>query len=294
MRVPTMSLTVRLNLVLGILCTLIAAATGYVCRSILQDHARVELLAEASLMLDGAAAIREYTSSEIEPLLDAHFKTEFLPQSIPFYAATQNFLTLHGKYPQFSYKEATLNPTNPRDRAADWEGDLIQRFRSDAQARELSGVRDTPMGPALYLARPVRAEAQCMTCHGSPSAAPATLVARYGANNGFGWHANEIVGAQVVSVPFAGPAAALGKMFDAFMIVIATALVAVWGTVNAILYWQIIRPMRRIARIADSSSLGQECAEEFPQRGASEITALGRSFNRMRRSLTKALHLLGT
>jgi hypothetical protein len=41
MRVSTMSLAVRVNLVLGILCTLIAGTTGYVCRSIL--HAAPEL-----------------------------------------------------------------------------------------------------------------------------------------------------------------------------------------------------------------------------------------------------------
>ncbi len=33
-------------------------------------------------------------------------------------------------------------------------------------------------------------------------------------------------------------------------------------------------------------------AEEFPQRGAREIASVGRSFNRMRKSLEKALRML--
>ena len=46
-----------------------------------------------------------------------------------------------------------------------------------------------------------------LTCHSVPSVAPPTLVARYGSDNGYGWQPSEIVGAQVVSVPFASATA---------------------------------------------------------------------------------------
>ncbi len=57
-------------------------------------------------------------------------RVEFLPQSVPFYAATEHFLRLHAERPDYSYQEATLNPTNLRDRATDWQADIIQRFRT--------------------------------------------------------------------------------------------------------------------------------------------------------------------
>jgi len=261
-----MSLLLRANLILGIAGALIVAAAAYSCRSLLEANAERELLAEAGLMLDSAVAMRAYTSAEIEPLLEARLKNEFLPQSVPFYAATQNFLKLHEKYPQYAYKEATLNPTNPRDRATDWEADLVQRFRNDATMHELSGMRDTPMGPSLYRARPIRVEAECLGCHSTPSVAPATMIARYGTNNGFDWQPKEIVGAQVVSVPLARTADNVAKSFGAFMSVIVCATL----------------------------SLGRDTAEEFPRRGAREITALGACFERMRKSLDKALKLLET
>jgi protein-histidine pros-kinase len=289
-----MSLLLRVNLILGISCALIAAAAGDVCHSMLEANAERELLVEAGLMLDSAVAMRAYTSAEIGPLLEARLKTEFLPQSVPFYAATQNFLKLHEKYPQYAYKEATLNPTNPRDRATDWEADLVQRFRSDATVHELSGMRDTPMGPSLYMARPIRVEAGCLGCHSTPSVAPATMIARYGTNNGFDWQPNEIVGAQVVSVPFARASDNVAKSFGGFMSVIVCATLSLWLIVNAVLYVQFIRPVRRIARLADTLSLGRDSKEEFPQRGAREITALGACFERMRKSLDKALKLLET
>ena len=63
--------------------------------------------------------------------------------------------------------------------------------------------------------------------------------------------------------------------------------------VNAILYLLIVRPVRRIAAIADELSLGNLAAAEFPAGGSPELRALTGSFNRMRTSLSKALRLLG-
>jgi HAMP domain-containing protein len=289
-----MSLLVRINLALGAVFIAAALIAGYACRTILEANAQREVFAEAGLMMDSALAIRDYTANEILPLLSEQIQSEFPPQSVPFYAATQNFLRLRKRHPEYTYKEATLNPTNPRDRAADWEGDLIQRFRNDAQSRELVGERETPMGKSMYLARPIRNETECLTCHGSPSSAPKTLIAHYGADNGFGWQTNEVVGAQVVSVPFASATANADRAFRAFMISLIAVFAAVFLVVNAVLFILVVRPMQRIARVADRLSLGDMSAEDFPQRGAREIASVTRSFNRMRKSLEKALRLLET
>jgi HAMP domain-containing protein len=289
-----MSLLVKFNAALFAAFALAALVASYVCWTILENNARGEVLAEAALMLDSATAVRAYTANEILPLLKDRMKDEFPPQSIPFYAATQNFLHLRERHPQFTYKEATLNPTNPRDRAADWEGDIIQRFRNDPHADEMVGERDTPMGRSLYLARPIRTEVECLTCHSVPAAAPRSLVARYGSDNGYGWQPDEIVGAQVVSVPFASATASANKAFRAFMVSMIVVFAAVFLALNALLYSQVLRPARQIAQVADRLSLGDMSAEDFPKRGAAELLALTRSFDRMRKSLEKALSLLGT
>src|ERR1700721_47843 len=130
-----MSLLVRINLALGAVFIAAALIAGYACRSILEANAQREVFAAAGLMMDSALAIRAYTANEILPLLSARIQQEFPPQSVPFYAATQNFLRLRERHSEYTYKEATLNPTNPRDRPADWEPDIMQRFRNDAHAR---------------------------------------------------------------------------------------------------------------------------------------------------------------
>src|ERR1700723_736865 len=239
-----MSLLVRINLGLGAALAIFGVVLGYCCGGILEANAKREVTREAALMMDSALATRTYTSMEILPLLAERMKTEFVPQSIPFYAATQNFLRLRQRHPDFTYKEATLNPTNPRDRAADWEADIIQRFRNDEHAQEFIGERDTPMGKSLYLARPIRADAECVECHGAPASAPAALVARYGRNNGFGWQVHEIVGAHIVSVPFANAAAAAAHAFQGFVIALAALFATIFIVLNALLYVLLVRPVR--------------------------------------------------
>jgi HAMP domain-containing protein len=287
-----MPLLVRINLALGSAFIVSALALGYACARLLEHNAQHELLREARLMMDSAVATFAYTSEEILPLLQEPLKSTFLPQSIPFYATTQSFLKLHAQHPQYAFKEATLNPTNPRDRAMDWEADLIQQFRNSAAEREIVGERDTPTGRSLYLARPIRADAECLTCHGSPSAAPATLRARYGSNNGFGWQPAEIVGARVISVPLDAAEADAQHTLRGIVVAIAVVFSLLLLLVNALAYGLTVRPMRRIVRVADALSRGETPAENFPTTGSTEVTAIGRAFERMRISLEKALKLL--
>jgi protein-histidine pros-kinase len=287
-----MNLLVRINLVLAAAFALAAFAVGEACWTMLQENAKQETLREAGLMMDSALSMRAYTAAEIVPLLNTQMEKEFLPQSVPSYAATKNFLHLHEKHPEYAYKEATLNPTNLQDRAMDWESDLIQQFRNDEHHTEIVGERDTPTGTSLYLARPIRAEAKCLVCHSAPQAAPATLIQRYGSNNGFGWQVHEVIGAQVVSVPLATATANATRIFRGVMGSIAAILIATLLIVNIILYYLVVRPVRRMATIADQVSLGNMASGEFPEHGSSELTNLGRAFNRMRTSLDKALTML--
>src|ERR1017187_5020862 len=171
-----MSLLVRINAAMGVVVIGAAFIAGYCCWSILEANARREVLAEAGLMMDSALATRAYTANEILPLLEQRVWESFPPQSIPFYAATQNFMKLRERHPEYAYKEATLNPTNPRDRAADWEADIIQRFRQGDDVKEVISERDTPTGRQLYIARPIKiTNPACLQCHPSAETSPPNL-----------------------------------------------------------------------------------------------------------------------
>lgn len=287
-----MSLLLRINLALVVVFAVGATLTAVVCQAVLEANAEREIRTQAGLMMDSALAVRDYTARQIAPLLHAQMQTQFLPQSVPAYAATENFLHLHADRPDYSYEEATLNPTNPRDRATDWQADIIQRFRNDPDMHEFVGERDTPMGRTMYLARPIRAQPECLVCHSTPAAAPQTVLARYGSSNGFGWQAGDVIGAQVVSVPITAAEKAAHNAFRAFLTALSAVFIALLAVVDLVLYFVVIRPVRRMAQIADQLSVGDTSAAEFPASGGAEIAALGRAFNRMRKSLDKAVKLL--
>lgn len=287
-----MNLLVRLNVVFVIAFAVVGVVAYHVCASLQQADARREVMTTAGLMLDSALASRAYTADEIDPLLEAHMQDSFPPQIIPFYAATQTFNELRKLHPDFTYKESTLNPTNPRDRATDWEADIIDQFRNHPNSTQMEGERATPMGRSLYLARPIHAQPECLACHGLATAAPATLVARYGHDNGFGWQPNEVIGAQIVSVPFSDAAYGAQRLFSGVTAVIVAVLVALLVIVNATVYWMLLRPLRQMTRHADAVSLGQATGVTFAG-GNDEIGALGEAFERMRKSLDKAMKMIG-
>ena len=288
-----MSLTWKFNLTIGFIFALAIGLVGFFTEKILEENARDEVIHSAGVLMESALAIRSYTVAEVKPLLALQLKRDFLPQSVPAYAATQNIRGLREKYPEYTYKEATLNPTNPADRATDWEADIIEFFRNNETESEVIGERATPTGRYLYMSRPITiTQPGCISCHGVPEDAPEHMLARYGNANGFGWKLGETVGAQVVSVPMSVPLARAHETFKTFMVMLVGVLVGIGLIANILLHLFIVRPLRKMAKLANDISMGNHNADEFDDSGKDEIGVLAQSFNRMRRSLSSAMTLL--
>jgi HAMP domain-containing protein len=288
-----MKLIWKFNLVLFGIFALGFAVAGYVSWNALRENAREEVLQNARLMMEAALSSRDYTTTQVKPLLKEQLQHTFLPQSVPAYAATEQFNELRKKHPNYTYKEATLNPSNPRNRATDWETDVVNNFRRTATLTEMVGERDTPVGRSLYLARPIQVTSPaCLDCHNTPAAAPQTMVALYGTANGFGWKMGEVIGAQIVSVPMSVPIARAAHAFKAFMTSLAAVFVAIFVLLNVMLYTMVIRPVTRLAGIADQVSLGNLEAGEFKPRSRDEIGVLTGAMGRMKASLVQAIKML--
>ncbi len=288
-----MKLIWKFNLVLLGIFVLGFVIAGYISYRALQTNAREEILQNARLMMESALSSRDYTTTQIKPLLETQMKYKFLPQTVPAYAATEQFNELRKKHPDYSYKEATLNPSNLRNRAADWEADVVNIFRNTSTTPEVIGERDTPAGRSLYLARPIQVKSgTCLECHSTVDVAPKTMVDHYGPANGFGWKLNEIIGAQIVSVPMAVPIARADKTFTTFMGSLAIVFVAIFVLLNLMLYTMVIRRVTRLAGIADQVSLGNMDAGEFKSRSKDEIGVLTEAMGRMKASLAQAMKML--
>lgn len=291
-----MRIATKFNLVLFSIMSIALVGTGYFSYYLLQQNAQREVIDHAGMMMETALAIRGYTVSEVRPLLKSQMAHTFLPQSVPAYAATRSFETLrkNPRHKEYSYKEATINPTNLNNRATDWENDIIRAFRNDQSRDQILTVRNTADGSLLHLARPIVIKKEgCLTCHGSPEDAPQTMLALYNSRtNGFGWKLNETVGAQIVTVPISVPQEAANKAFINFMLILIGIFVFIFITLNILLRKIIIKPIIKMADQANDISMGKLSSPEFNESGKDELSTLGASFNRMRRSLQKAMKMI--
>jgi HAMP domain-containing protein len=288
-----MGLRLKFNLVLLAAFLIGLALAGTLSYRVTNDNARQEVANEAAIMITAASAIRDYTAKEIKPLLIDQLKVRFLPHVVSSWAAQTNLKEVSAQFPDYTYKEAALNPTNPADRAIEWEADIIAGFQSTPTLKEFTSIRDTAVGPILSVSRPIRiSDPGCLSCHSTPAAAPATMIDLYGGSDGFGWKLNDVIGAQIVSVPMR---VALDRAHQLFLLVfggLAAVFLVTLLLLNLVLHFMIIRPIRQMSAIAGEVSLGNTGAQEFAETGRDEIGSLAQSFNRMRRSLTNAMQML--
>jgi HAMP domain-containing protein len=288
-----MSLLLKFNLALIVVFSLAMIPAGWISHALLQRSARAQVIQNARIMMETAMAVRGYTIRQIKPLLNDQLAREFLPQTVPAYSATEIFNALRRTYPEYGYKEATLNPSNPRDRTTDWEADVVNDFRRNPAKKEIIGERMTPEGASLFLSHPIAIkDPKCLACHSTPEAAPASLIRQYGPSNGFGWKQNEIVGAQIVSVPMSVPVTMADQAFRTLLAALAGVFAFTLLVLNLLLRFAVTGPLTRLAAVADEVSRGNMEIERVEVRGHDEVAVLARSFDRMRISLQKALAML--
>ena len=290
-----MKLLLKFNLVLIIVFAIGIAVTAAISRDLLQRNAREEVYENAKLLIDSALAVRSYTSRNIAPMLDTQIKYEFRPEMVSAFSAIEVLKILretNPEYQQFLYREATLNPTNPANKAVEWENDIVNGFRNGVVKPPVFGQRDTPNGRMFFVAKPLKVGAPCLLCHDTAERAPSTMIAKYGSANGFGWKVNEIVAAQIVQIPEAFVLARSEATFRVFMASVSGVLLAIAVTLNLLLWWMFIRPVTQISALADRISLGAVDAPDFVAHSADEIGVLAKSLSRLRRSLVQAMEML--
>jgi HAMP domain-containing protein len=286
----------KLNIILFGVILLIVIINSLIISTILQKNVEQEITGKAMTLIETMGSVRDYTRLQISPEFFPMMEKSdrFLPQSIPGYSAREVFehLRKRPEYNEFFYKEATLNPTNLRDKADKFETDIVEGFRQNTALKEKTGFRKFPGGEIFYVARPLAVtEQSCLRCHSTPSAAPKSQLTIYGEDNGFGWKLNEIVGAQIVSVPASSVLMEAQQLKLNVGLLCLGFLIAVL-VINLFLRQSIVKPLTAMAQWAKQVSTGR-ASPAFNHKSQDEIGMLASSLKRLKVSVDMALTMLG-
>jgi len=270
-------------------------AAAYLFYGLLQRNAREQVLYNAQLMMETALAMRSYTISQVKPVIEDTQEQQRAAQSQD--QGDQIFRDLcakRGLVGKRVFRPQTVPAfaANPRNRALDWEEDVIKAFKNRPDLKVFDGERDTPLGRSLFLARPLRAPKACLECHSTPGNAPPEMLKIYGTANGFGWTEGDVIAAQIVSVPVSLPVQMANQAFRQLIVSLVLVGFLTLVVLDAVLYATVIRPVSRFAARADEISKGQLDVPELEVRGKDEISILAAAFNRMHRSVTAAMKML--
>lgn len=230
-------------------------ASWVILSQVLERRAEQEVSARGLVLIETMNAVRRYTSTQVNPLLAPDLATaaEFIPQSVPAFSAREVFETLRSneQYQNYLYKEATLNPTNPRDLANEFEAGLLNQFRAQPELTQLTGYTTLNGEYVFYSSRPLAVSAEtCLGCHSTPENAPASLISTYGTDGGFGWSLGEIIAAQTIYVPAEDVFSSARLSLTLVMGIIVAIFALVVIVTNTLLRRMVVRPVEQMAGLA--------------------------------------------
>lgn len=284
---------------------------GWSIWSLEYNGAKKDIISTATLLLDTAKVVRDYTSTKIEPqfalltqdkspqnVSKSADKNQEVPDfnrvTVPSYAAQQilNQLGERKENKGYSYRESAINPTNRKDLAVGWEVEIIEYFAKNPNIKEKIGERlDLISGQkTLYMAKPIQiTNSSCLVCHSKPENAPPSMIKTYGSENGFGWKLNEIVGTRIISVPTVVQYHEAQKSVGSYLLAIASVFLVAYTTVLLIVQKWITKPLDTITHLLEEISLHQLEESQLPEDKSNSLNPLNKAINRLLISLNKAL-----
>ncbi|BAY81389.1 sensor protein [Calothrix parasitica NIES-267] len=290
-----MKIGTRVTLNLIVVFTIGILISGIALSNVLDRKAQGEVNSKALALMEMNNSIRNYTNEQVQPLLSDKVQTEdeFIPESIPAFSVREVFEYFRNtpEFASFLYKDATLDPTNLRDKADSFEKKIVEQFKN-TNKETLSGYRTISGTKLYYTARPFSiTNESCLECHSTPERAPKSLIATYGSENGFGWNLNEILGTQIVYVPaekiFTNSRNSFFFITGIVMMIFAVVIILI----NLLLKTTVLERIKKIASVAEQVSVGNMNAN-FGKQNKDEIGDLAEAFNRMKYSLEIAMNMI--
>jgi hypothetical protein len=180
-------------------------------------------------------AAKHYVEEELRPVLRKELPHKFILEGMSrsYVAGSIARRILHG-FPDYIFKNASINPMNLENTADEFEKKIINDFRTKKDIKEWKGFISKDDYDYYVIARagsPVKES--CLYCHGDPAMAPKEVTERYGTAYGYNMKVGEGVDALIVYIPIHAPLASARQAVVVF--------IAIYTVFFGIILWLINR-----------------------------------------------------
>lgn len=289
-----MSIKWKINLLLLIIGVVTSISIGLFNYYETKNRVINDAYKKASIISSFAMASRSYTVQTMRPLaLQMAQKGSFHPEIMGgFFVARSIAEEFSKNQPGYMFKQATLDPVNDQNRADNQEREIIKYFSANRNIKTKKGMIDKNGHKYYYIAQPVVAKKQCLTCHGSRENALPGRVARYPGSGGYNYEPNQVVASFINYVPLQKALEDLNfaslKMVGASILSIMLIVASVWVVLELL----VTKPIVRLTNMAEHLSRGKGLDQQIKVESKDEIGALYNAYNRMRISVIKLIKII--
>ncbi len=286
-----MSIRVRFLFLIGVLSLCATCILAFISYRYSINNAFAEAKDKGSIIFDYIDASRLFFREQQRPLIMELVEEErFYPELMSGFVLTRGvWEKFHKNNPDYLFKQATVDPLYPPNKADSDELAIIASFRDNPGLKTDEGILEKSGEKYFYFARPIKVKSKCLRCHGDPSTAPKDQIEIYGTSNGYNWSKGDTVASFVVYVPV-NKAIEKAKKSSITLIIygvggVAILMLILWFFFDRV----VIRPLTHLEQAATDISLGKNLKSSIKTDKDDEIGSLTKAVDRLRISVDKIL-----
>ena len=286
-----MSIRVRFIVIIGVLSLAASVVLAYVSYQFSVKNAMADAQKQGAIVFNMIHSSRMYFKKNQRPIVAELVEEDrFYPEIMSGFVMTRGVWEIFEKrFPGYKFKQATLDPLYPPNKADVDETKLIAEFDADRKMKNSEGKMTKNGKHFYYFAKPVPVEDKCLRCHGTPEEAPKDQVEIYGTESGYDWRKGQVVSTAIVYVPMDAAMVAAKKSATTLFAMGAAGIVLLMGVIWFFLSSGIVTPLAKLEEKTRQISLGKELDEDIGIHSKDEIGDLAKAIDRLRISTAKLL-----
>ncbi len=286
-----MSIRVRFTIIIGILSLIACVILAYASYSFSMKNAMDQAQTQGAMVFNMIDSSRLFFKKQQRPIvMELVEEDRFFPEIMSGFVVTRGVWENFSKrFPGYTFKQATIDPLYPPNKADANEIEFIKSFDKDKNKKNIEGTIARNGKQYYYFAQPISVGEKCLRCHGDPIDAPKDQIEIYGSETGYNWRANQIVSTSVVYVPLDSAIAAAKKSATSLFTMGAAGIVLLMGVIWFFLSSGVVTPLAKLQEKTKQISLGKELDEDVGIHSKDEIGDLARAIDRLRISTAKLL-----